>query len=209
MGDPEMLRRLSEGSPAAIRAILEAHRDRMVAIARRKVPKLEDAEDVVHTLVVRWLKSPPGTRRYTNLMGFLTTAVLNQAADWVEQQERQKGRRPKSSPEAEEPVVKTPKPLFPVLESVDVDELEALLAEAKRDPSLTKQDHLVLDTHLAQGLSREQCAAELRIPVNRLDQQLHVAKKRLAAALDRAWDARAKRNEVSEPDPQEDRKEVK
>lgn len=191
MDDREILARLSEGDSEAIRAILDTRRGWMVAVAQRTVYAPEDAEDVVHSLVARWLKSAPRTARYTNLLGFLTTAIHNHAADWVEQQERQRGRRPRSSSgQTEEPPVHPPKPIFPVLEEASVEELEDALAEAMRDPSLTRQDCLVLDTHFAQGLSREQCAAELRIPVNRLDQQLHVAKKRLNAALARVWSAR-------------------
>jgi RNA polymerase sigma factor (sigma-70 family) len=196
LNDRDVLRRLAEGDAEAIRQLVAAHRDRMVAIARRTVPRLEDGEDVVHALILRWMKSPPRTARYTNLMGFLTIAIHNQAADWVEQQEKQRGRRPRSSGQTEEPTVQPPpKALFLIVEGVTVEELEDLLAEAKRDPSITRQDLLVLDTHFGQALSREQCAAELRIPVNRFDQQLHVAKKRLAAALTRAVEARAARTE--------------
>jgi len=195
LNESEVLRRLSEGDRDAIQELVTAHRDRMVAIARRTVPKLEDAEDVVHALVTRWIKSPPRTARYTNLIGFLTTAIHNQAADWVEQQEKQRGRRPQLSGTTEEPAMQPPKALFPILADVTVDELEEVLAAAKQDPALTSQDRLVLDMNLGKALSREQCAAELRVPVNRLDQQLHVAKKRLAAALTRAWDAHRARRE--------------
>src|SRR5438093_10112490 len=91
-----MLSRLAEGDRTAIRELVRMHRDRMVAIARRRgAPHHADAEDVVQALITRWLKSPPATARVKNFMGFLTVAIDNQVADWVEQQEKQQGRRPR------------------------------------------------------------------------------------------------------------------
>ena len=74
--------------------------------------------------------------------------------------------------------------------------IERALTQPRKDAAVAvAPGRLVLDMNLGKALSREQCAAELRVPVNRLDQQLHVAKKRLAAALTRAWDAHRARRE--------------
>jgi len=170
--DVELLHALARGEAQAVATLYQRHGARMVAFARRYVTDSVAAEDVVITLLGRWLERPPRVREVEKLSAFLATSVYHESIDWFRRERAQQGQPPRSRVNEVSAVVKTP---------VARESVGARLPDALA--RLSPDERLLLESHYMQALTTEECMELLGIGRAALHQRLHRARVRLMALL--------------------------
>jgi RNA polymerase sigma-70 factor (ECF subfamily) len=170
-GDQDLMDALAGGEPQAVATLYQRHGVRMVAFAQRYVTDRSAAEDIVISLLGRWLERPPRVRDAERLATFLATSVYHAAIEWVRRERAQRGELPRRGGVASQ---SEPAP-------VNRHDLRARLEAAL--PKLSNDDRLLLESHYGQALTTEECMEMLGISRAAFHQRLHRARERLAAHM--------------------------
>src|SRR5262245_29536674 len=170
--DRELLRRFArEGDQAAFEALVSRHTAMVLGVCRRVLPTVQDAEDACQATFLVLANKAKSGRWQESVANWLYTTARKLAHNARLAAERRAKRESKVAvPEAVEPVDRmTVRELLTVL-----DEELSKLAPRYREP-------LVL-CHL-EGLTLDEAAAQLCVPVNTLKTRTARARKQLADAL--------------------------
>jgi RNA polymerase sigma factor (sigma-70 family) len=170
--DRELLRRFARGNDqAAFAALAARHTGMVLGVCRRALPTVQDAEDACQTTFLLLAKKARGVRWQASVANWLFTTARKVAHNArVAAQRRARREAGAAVPEAVEPVDRmTGRELLAALD----EELERL-PPCYREP-------LVLC--YLEGLTRDQAAARLGVPLATLHTRIDRGRKRLHAAL--------------------------
>ena len=167
----DLLDALARGDTQAIATLYTRHGARMVAFAGRYVRDPAAAEDVIISLLGRWLERPPQVRDAERMSAFLATSVYHAAVDWIRRDRAEQGKLPRAGP-AERPPRAT----------VDRVDMRARLPAAL--VKLSPHERLLLETHYGHALTTEECLEQLGISRAAFHQRLHRARSHLAELLE-------------------------
>jgi RNA polymerase sigma factor (sigma-70 family) len=170
LSDQELLRQFADGDQQAFAILVGRHADMVLGVCRRVLPTLQDAEDACQaTFLVLTRKAGNGRWQKSVANWLFTTArriasTARRAAVRRSQRERKAARR----------------------EAVCLDQMSGREAFAALDEELGKlaaiyREPLVLC--YLEGLTRDEAAARLRVPVATLKSQLDRGRKKLSDAL--------------------------
>jgi RNA polymerase sigma-70 factor, ECF subfamily len=180
--DPDVLRRCREGDQAAWRELVAVHGRRVFNLAYRFVGRVDEAEDVTQEIFVKVYRSLDRFRPSAgSFPAWLMTVARNHAID------RYRRRRDDPLRVADDPAALAAAPAH------DESPLKVLEREERRQfvhrglrslPPALREALILCDL---EGLSHEEAAASLEIPVgtvkSRLNRgRLELAKRLLAAA---------------------------
>ena len=161
--------------------LFQSHGSRMVSFARRYVAAQGDAEDVVVSLLARWLERPPRLRDGERLSAFLATSVYHAAVDWMRRERAEQGQTPRRAREESRQDGRRSGPLVGAEHSLPGEALRTRLGRAIE--RLSSDDRLLLETHYGNALTVDECLQQLGISRAAFHQRLHRARARLAGLL--------------------------
>jgi RNA polymerase sigma factor (sigma-70 family) len=169
--DRELLRRFATGDQDAFAALFRRHSAMVLGVCRRTLPRVQDAEDACQAtflVLSRKAKSGRWQQSVANWLYLTARRVAGNARIAGERRARHEGRA--AVPEAALPVDHmSGRELLAVLDT-ELDQLSA----AYREP-------LVLC--YLEGLTRDEAATRLGVPLATLKSRLERGRKRLGAAL--------------------------
>jgi RNA polymerase sigma factor (sigma-70 family) len=171
VSDQELLRRFAEGSDqAAFAALVRRHGGMVLGVCRRALGNAADAEDACQATFLVLLRKAAG-RWQPSVANYLYTTARQVAANARRVAQRRSRREGRAAvPEAVEPIDQmTGRELLAAL-----DEELGRLPPRYREP-------LVLC--YLEGLTRDEAAARVGVPVNTVKTQLERGRKKLAEAL--------------------------
>jgi len=174
--DYDLLDALARGETEAIATLYTRHGARMVAFAARYVRNPGAAEDVVITLLGRWLERPPKVREAERMSAFLATSVYHAAIDWIRRERAEQGQPPRAG--SAEQLPRAP---------VDRVDMRTRLAAAL--VKMSAPERLLLETHYGRALTTEECMEQLGISRAAFHQRLHRARSHLSELLEAENDA--------------------
>jgi RNA polymerase sigma-70 factor (ECF subfamily) len=166
-----LLRRIVERSPereSAFAELFEAYRVRVFTVCRHLTRSRADAEDAMQEVFVALLRALPTFRGESSLGTFIHRIAMRVAIKHRQRSLRHHQLR-----------VETPNAIGP--ESVEAKEEQRRLWEAMEQLSL--EHRTVLALFAVDGLSHREIATILGIPEGTVWSRLHLARKRLTAAL--------------------------
>ena len=169
--EQDLLEALARGEARAIAALYQRHGARMVAFAARYVRNPAAAEDVVISLLGRWLERPPQVHDASRMSAFLATSVYHAAIDWMRRERAEQGQPPRAG--SSEQASRTR------VERVDMRAgLAAALAK------LPEGERLLLESHYGRALTTEESIEQLGISRAAFHQRLHRARVHLTELLE-------------------------
>lgn len=169
--DRELLERFAVGDEAAFATLVARYGSLVHGVCRRVLPTVQDAEDATQAVFLILAKKAAGGRWQSSVANWLYTTARMIAAK-ANRSARRRTRR-----EARPVVPAAPSALD---QMSGREAFAALDAELDRLPPIYREP-LVL-CHL-QGLTRDEAAARLSVPVGTLKTRLERGRKRLADAL--------------------------
>jgi RNA polymerase sigma factor (sigma-70 family) len=181
VADSDLLRGLADGEPEAVARLFERYNSKMVAFARRYVG--DEADDVVHELMQRWLEDPPRPRDSGRLSSFLAVSVYHASIDWIRRERAARGEAPRS-PAGDRVVESRGSSVAPTLSAESRQLREAKLAAALE--RISSADRLLLESHYGHALTADECMALLGISRDAFHQRVHRARARLLSLLEKA-----------------------
>ena len=168
--DFELTGRARGGDAEAFRQLVERHRDRAYAVARRVVRSDADAEEVAQDAFVRAWKALPGFRGDSRFSTWLHRIVVRQALDRAETLARRRGR---------ETALDDAPPAAAVSEATDFEATRrARRLEALVD-GLTPAQRAAVTLYYHEDHSVERTAELLHLPVNTVKTHLRRAREAL------------------------------
>lgn len=163
--------RARDGDAEAFRQLVDRHRDRAFAVARRIVRSDADAEEVAQDAFVRAWRALPGFRGESRFSTWLHRIVVRQALDRAETLGRRRGR--------EAPLEETPAHVAAVPDAADFEATHrARRLEALVD-GLTPAQRAAVTLYYHEDHSVERTAELLRLPVNTVKTHLRRAREAL------------------------------
>jgi RNA polymerase sigma-70 factor (ECF subfamily) len=178
MSDRVLLARVATGDVAALRLVYEAHAPRAMAIARRILRNVEEAEDIVQeTFLELWRRAPQFDGRRGGLCAWVVTIARSRAIDRL----RSSATAGRAVDEASvSPEVHPTAPPCPMTEterrlteSKVADALAALPPEQRRTIQLAYFD----------GLSQTEIAAKTGSPLGTVKMRVKLAVGKLKTLL--------------------------
>src|SRR4051812_1188811 len=172
LSDRDLLARfVADGDQAAFAAVAARHTGLVIGVCRRALPRAADAEDACQAVFLLLAEKAPRTRWQGSVAGWLYTVARRVARNARLSAERRARREAKAAvPESVAPAdAMTGRELTAIL-----DEELARLPPRYRDP-------LVLCC--LEGLTQDEAAGRLGVPVETLRSQLKRGRKRLADSL--------------------------
>lgn len=183
--DPDLLRRCREGDQAAWRDLVSEHGRKVFNLAYRFVGRVDEAEDVTQEIFVKVYRSldrfQPSDGSFP---AWLMTVARHHAID------RYRRRRDERHRVADDPaaLLAVPAPDEGPLKSLEREERKSLVHRGLRSLPPTLREPLILCD--LEGLSQEEAAASLGIPVGTVKSRLNRGRlelaKRLLAATSRS-----------------------
>jgi RNA polymerase sigma-70 factor (ECF subfamily) len=161
--DPELVEATNRGDPAAFEALYLRHRDWAVRLARRFTGNREDALDVLQETFAYWLRKFPGFHLTASVTTFLYPVVKNLSL----------GVRRKAKRFAPDDAVLDTVPAPSQEASASRADLAAVLS------SLPEAHRETLLMRFVDGMSLDQIAAALGIPLGTVKSRLHNALRTL------------------------------
>jgi RNA polymerase sigma-70 factor (ECF subfamily) len=162
VGEPDLIARFKAGDPSAFDALVELHRARVVALARRFLGDAHEALDVSQDVFVAAYRVLPNWRPGAQLFTWLYRTTLNLCSKRL----RSRGRVISIADPPREGVA-------PAAEPVDRAELAQAIDEALEELS-DKQREVFLGCH-EQGLTLDEVAVRLSIAPGTARSHLHRA----------------------------------
>lgn len=86
--DHQLIERLRDGDPGALRCIYERHKDRLLTVATCLLSDLAAAEDVLHDVFVAFAAAVPRLRVRGPLGAYLAACVANRSRDELRRRPR-------------------------------------------------------------------------------------------------------------------------
>jgi RNA polymerase sigma-70 factor, ECF subfamily len=154
--DQLWLTRLRGGDSEALRAIYQAHKDRLLTIAVCLLGDRDAAEDCLHDVFVALAQNARKIRIRDNLQGYLAACIANRARDV----HRWRARLPVGSLDG----VDCPSATDAPAESLVQDEQSRILLQALA--SLPGEQREIIVLHLHGGMTFKQIAGALDISIN-------------------------------------------
>ncbi len=171
--DAELLRRFADGDDqAAFAALVNRHGGMVLAVCRRVLPTLQDAEDACQATFLILARRARGRPRWQASVANWLYATARKVAHNARLAARRRARRESRAavPEA-----------VPALDEMSGRELLAALDEELARLSPRYRAPLVLC--YLEGLTRDEAAVQLGVPAGTIKIQLERGRKRLGAAL--------------------------
>lgn len=169
-----LIARARARDPEAFRVLVDAHRDRVHALALRIVRSVEDAEEVAQDAFVRAWLALPGFRGESRFSTWLHRIVTRRALDRAEVLRGRRGREVEWNDEMQ--AVAMPGG-GPASESAAARRIERLMAR------LTPVQRAAVTLYYFEDRAVERVAEALELPENTVKTHLHRAR----AALREAW----------------------
>jgi RNA polymerase sigma-70 factor (ECF subfamily) len=183
--DPDLLRRCREGDQAAWRDLVSEHGRKVFNLAYRFVGRVDEAEDVTQEIFVKVYRSLDRFQpSYGSFPAWLMTVARHHAID------RYRRRRDERHRVADDPAALAAVPAQDEgpLKILEREERKRLVHRGLRSLPLTLREPLILCD--LEGLSHEDAAASLEIPVGTVKSRLNRGRlelaKRLLAATSRS-----------------------
>jgi RNA polymerase sigma-70 factor (ECF subfamily) len=183
--DPDLLRRCREGDQAAWRDLVSEHGRKVFNLAYRFVGRVDEAEDVTQEIFVKVYRSLDRFQpSYGSFPAWLMTVARHHAID------RYRRRRDERHRVADDPAALAAVPAQDEgpLKILEREERKRLVHRGLRSLPLTLREPLILCD--LEGLSHEDAAASLGIPVGTVKSRLNRGRlelaKRLLAATSRS-----------------------
>lgn len=170
--DQLLVLRIQDGDHLALTELVDRWQPRLVRQAMRLVEQAAEAEEVVQSA---WLAIVRGIVRLHDPACFRRWAyriVTNKCADWVRARQQQRVR---SGELTEEPAERP--------HGGDSQDDIALLRQSLRQ--LSSQRRAILTLFYLEGMSLEEVAQVLSLPVGTVKSRLHYARKELKQILER------------------------
>lgn len=175
--DRTLAQRAGRGDQEAFAQLVERYTGLVYSLAVQRVGNHHDAEDVAQTVFLKAWKALPGFRGDAAFSTWLYRMTANAATDLL----RQRGRRetPLSLDDPDLPQTAHPGP-GPVERAQEAERREAL---ADAVDALPEQARAILLLRELEGLSYEEIAAALDLPMGTVRSRLARARKALAKTL--------------------------
>lgn len=171
--DRELMDRFRNGDEAAFATLVKRHSPMVLGVCRRVLPTLQDAEDACQAVFLILAKQAKRKDWQTSIANWLYTTARRTAL----QANRNRWRRSKHERRATEPESAS------LLDQMTGREAFATLDEELEKLSAIYREPLVLC--YLEGLTRDEAAARLGVPMATLKSQLDRGRKKLNEALTR------------------------
>ena len=173
--DRYLVWRLKQGSPGALCRIYNRYESDLLTLAKSLLGRMDQAEDVLQDVFVRFIESIDSFELTGSLKGYLVTCVANRARDYL-----RKDRRRVGEPiEAADAVISQRRgPLQEVIADEQQQRLTAALAELPYEQREAVLLHLQTGLKLrevahVQGVSAKTAESRYRYGLNRLQSMLN------------------------------------
>ena len=176
--DRVLLGRVATGDVAALRLVYEAHAPRAMAIARRILRNVEEAEDIVQeTFLELWRRAPQFDGRRGGLVSWIVTIARSRAIDRL--------RSTSTAGRAVDEASTTPD-VHPTAPPSPVAETERRLTEAKVADALATlppEQRRTIQLAYFDGLSQTEIAAKTGSPLGTVKMRVKLAVGKLKTLL--------------------------
>lgn len=170
--DADLVRRIGEGDPRAVRTLVDRHAGRMLTLARRMLGDEAEAEDVAQEVFLRvWRTAArwkPGSAKFETWMH---RVALNLCYD------RLRRRRERTMETLPERIDESPSAFDAVSAADRTRRVEAAIA------ALPERQRAAIALSVHQELSNVEAAAAMEVSVEALESLLSRARRALRAAL--------------------------
>jgi RNA polymerase sigma-70 factor (ECF subfamily) len=174
---PELVARAARGESQALARLVEEQRSRVVALARFFTGRAEDAEDLAHDILLRVVQALPTLGATETFDVWVYRLSRNRCVDHFRRRKMEAGWPQQSEPAS----VMWRQPAVPVDEALETSQASDRLREAIRALPRVWRDAVVLRD--LEGLSYEEVAARLRVPIGTVKSRINRGRARLAASL--------------------------
>jgi RNA polymerase sigma factor (sigma-70 family) len=172
--DKLLIWKFNRGNRDVLRSIYEKYKDDLVTLATVLLTDISAAEDVVHDVFLRFIKSSEGFRLTGSLKGYLATCVANDARN------RNKARHKQASYGLDRTDVISSNSNSPDAAAIFGEELHQLgLALAQ----LPYEQREVLILHIYSGLKFKAIAKSQKVSINTVQGQYRYAMNKLRSLL--------------------------
>lgn len=174
MDDLDLVRRLREGDPTALRGVYQRYKDEMLTVACCLMGERSSGEDVLHDVFVSLAGVARRLQVRDTLRGYLITSVANRARDHL--------RRRRRGPLA---MADPPEPLGGLFEDpagglIEVERAERLYLALGELPYEQRE---VISLHLQGGMTFKQIAGELGVSINTVQSRYRYGLDKLRSSL--------------------------
>ena len=172
--DRVLIWKVKRGDSDALRAIYEKYEDDLLTLAINLLNDVGAAEDVVHDVFVKFVRSVRDFQLTGSLRSYLATCVANGARDRWRKNQRQ---RTVDLKEAEQVAVGENGPVEAVIWNEQLQELARALWQ------LPYEQREAISLHLVSGLSLRRIAATQEASVNTVKSRYRYGLKKLRSIL--------------------------
>ncbi|HVV52657.1 MAG TPA: sigma-70 family RNA polymerase sigma factor, partial [Polyangia bacterium] len=176
--DRALLGRVATGDVAALRLVYEEHAPRALAIARRILRNVEEAEDIVQeTFLELWRRAPQFDGRRGGLVAWIVTIARSRAIDRL--------RSASTAGRAVDEASATPD-VHPVAPPSPIAETERRLTESKVADALAAlppEQRRAIQLAYFDGLSQTEIAARTNSPLGTVKMRVKLAVGKLKTLL--------------------------
>ncbi len=170
--EPELLRAIRAGEEAAFHELVDRHGDNLFALAYSLLGSRPDAEDAVQETFLGAFRRAGSFEGRSSLKTWLTRILVNQAYK-TRRSRRVRQTEPievEGQPEADDAQLRTRSASVAVESRIDVEAMLEVLSREHREVIVLRE---------LQGLSYEEMAEVLGVPVGTIESRLFRARKEL------------------------------
>lgn len=174
---PDLITRAARGETQALARLVEEQRARIVALARFFTGRVEDAEDLAHDILLRVVQALPRLEATETFDVWIYRLSRNRCVDHFRRRRMEAGWPQQGEPEA---LMWRP-PAVPADEALAASQAADRLRAAVRALPRIWREALVLRD--LEGLTYEDIAERLGVPIGTVKSRINRGRARLAVAL--------------------------
>lgn len=168
LGDEDLLRRVAEGDSVAFAMLYDRYSSRVFGLALKLVGDRQEAQDVLQDVFLEiWKRAAAFNQTLGSAQGWILMITRGRSIDHIRKRVRERKRVTSLDP---------PRP-SEAMDAVDTDWVARLV------PSLSSDLREIVHLAYARGLTRDQIAQTLGIPVGTVKTRLRAAVSQMSAAF--------------------------
>lgn len=174
--DRQLIERLHQGDPHALRTCYERYKDTLLTTAACLLGSIPAGEDCLHDVFVQFAADVRKLGTAENLKSYLTTCIANRARDMLRQRSRQTMAMDKIAQMSEPQTTPPPQPA----KSTDSDQATAAYRALGQLPDLQRE---VITLHLQGDMTFKQIARSQHASINTIQSRYRYGLAKLRQLL--------------------------
>jgi RNA polymerase sigma-70 factor (ECF subfamily) len=171
--DRQLIERLRQGDPQALRACYEMYKDTLLTTAACMLGNVSAGKDCLHDVFVQFASNVRKLGIAENLKGYLTTCIANRARDMLRQRARQNWAMDKIAQETEHDTTPPPQP-------TDSDQTNKVYRALGEIPD---QQREVITLHLHGDMTFKEIARSQKASINTIQSRYRYGLDKLRQLL--------------------------